>query len=433
MFDHRLTDGGKHLKRIVIFIDGTWNRPDAEHPTNVVRLARCVQHRTDSGMPQVVLYTAGVGSGSGNNWLGRKMDRVFGGTLGWGLLSIMVDMYRQLVFAYEPGDEIMVFGFSRGAFAARSLVGFIRSVGVCGRDRLRDIPDAVARYVSRDTETHPRTEESYAFRLDMSPDVVTSQDEREWRVKHGHRHEDVVDLKIAYLGVWDTVKALGLPAKLPFAKRFNRNYEFHDAKLSSMVLAARHAISIDERRATFPAMPWDNMGDLNARNGYFVPEYLQQWFPGNHGSVGGGGSRTGLSSIALNWVMLGASKAGLALDWRSFRKVASRFDAGDPLDNKFGPVSLGAVLNKWTVDRTGPQALSDMSMAAVDRAFIDPEYRRSGPLKAVYADLFKMDQTQREQMRNAHRTTDGTHTHVPGHVTWPGPPLWALGPEDLDE
>lgn len=421
------------MKRIVIFIDGTWNRPDAEYPTNVVRLARCVQHRTDSGMPQVVLYTAGVGSGSGNNWLGRKMDRVLGGTLGWGLLSIMEDMYRQLVFAYEPGDEIMVFGFSRGAFAARSLVGFIRSAGICSRSQLREIPKAVARYVNRDLTTHPRTDESCAFRLGLSPDVVTSTKEREWRVKNGKRHEDVVDLKIAYLGVWDTVKALGIPAKLPFSDRFNRNYEFHDAKLSSMVLAARHAISLDEKRATFPAMPWDNMDDLNVRYDHFVPEYLQHWFPGNHGSVGGGGRRTGLSSIALNWVMLGASKAGLGLDWREFRNIAPRFDVGDPLDNKFGPVKLGAVLNKWTSVRAGPQALSELSMAAVDRAVSDVSYRRSETLQAVYADLFEMDAAQQDHMRAAHRATDGTHTHVPGQVTWPGPPQWALTQDMLDE
>ncbi len=421
------------MKRIVIFIDGTWNRPDAEYPTNVVRLARCVQHRTDSGMPQVVLYTAGVGSGAGNNWLGRIMDRVFGGTLGWGLLSIMEDMYRQLVFAYEPGDEIMVFGFSRGGFAARSLVGFIRSAGICSREKLRDIPLAVERYVSRAAQTHPRTEESYAFRLGFSPDVVTSNEERKWRQHNGHRHEDVVDLKIAYLGVWDTVKALGLPAKLPFAERFNRNYAFHDAKLSSMVLAARHAISIDEKRATFPAMPWDNMQDLNIKYAHFVPEYLQQWFPGNHGSVGGGGRRTGLSSISLNWVMLGASKAGLAIDWRAFRAVATRFDVTDPLDNKFGPVKIGALLNKWTAHREGPQEISELSMAAVDRAAVDPEYRKGETLSKVYADLFEMTEKQRENMRAAHREADGAYSHAPGQVTWPGPPRWAQTEADLGE
>ncbi|WP_296417314.1 DUF2235 domain-containing protein [Pseudooctadecabacter sp.] len=421
------------MKRIVIFIDGTWNRPDAEHPTNVVRLARCVQHRTDSGMPQVVLYTAGVGSGAGNNRVARKMDRVFGGTLGWGLLALMEDMYRRLVFAYEPGDEIMIFGFSRGAFAARSLVGFIRSAGICGRDRLRDIPAAVARYVSRAPETHPRTDESYAFRLGFAPRVVTSLEERAWRVKHGHNTAGVVDLRVAYLGVWDTVKALGLPAALPLADRFNRNYTFHDAKLSSMVMAARHAIAIDERRKTFPAMPWDNMEVLNSDNNHFVPEYLQQWFPGNHGSVGGGGSRRGLSSVALNWIMLGAVKAGLGLDWREMRHVADRFDVNEPLDNKFGPVGLASVLNHWSTHRDGPRSLSEMSMLAIDRAFADKAYRRTPTLSKVYDELYRMDETQRERMREAHRVTDGAYTHRLGQVTWPGPPEWSRTPDTLDE
>jgi len=424
---------GKFMKRIVILIDGTWNRPDAEHPTNVVRLARCVQHRTDSGMPQVVLYTAGVGSGAGNNRLARKMDRVFGGTLGWGLLSIMEDMYRRLVFAYEPGDEVMVFGFSRGGFAARSLVGFIRSAGICGRDRLREIPDAVARYVSREPRTHPRHADSYAFRLGFSPRVVTSLEEREWRVTHGHRHKDVVDLRIAYLGVWDTVKALGIPAALPGAATFNRRYEFHDAILSSMVLAARHAISIDERRKTFPAMPWNNISDMNVRNGYISPRYLQQWFPGNHGSVGGGGRRRGLSSVALNWVLLGAVKEGLALDWREVRNVADRFEVSDPLDNKFGPVGFASLLNAWSTNREGPDKLEDMSMLAIDRAFEDDGYRRTPPLKKVYDELYRMDGAQRERIRQAHRMTDGAYSHVLGQVTWPGPPEWARTPETLDE
>ena len=421
------------MKRIVIFIDGTWNRPDAEHPTNVVRLARCVRHRNDGGMPQVVLYTAGVGSGSGNNRLARKMDRVFGGTLGWGLLSIMEDMYRQLVFAYEPGDEVMIFGFSRGGFAARSLVGFIRSAGICGRDRLRDIPKAVARYVDRAPKTHPRTDDSYAFRLDLSPAVVTSANERAWRVKNGHRHEDVVDLKISYLGVWDTVKALGLPAALPGASAFNAKYEFHDANLSSMVLAARHAISIDERRKTFPSLPWDNLNILNSDYGHFVPEYLQQWFPGNHGSVGGGGRRTGLSSIALTWVMLGAAKAGLALDWREFRHVAERFDVNEKLDNKFGPVGFASILNAWTNDRKGPTDLSEMSMLAIDRVFTDKEYMRNPSLKQIYDQLYEMTEDQRDAMRKAHRYTDGAYTHLPQLMTWPGPPERARDEDNLDE
>jgi len=161
------------MKRIAIFIDGTWNRPDAEHPTNVVRLAQAVRPYGDPqvdegdpplGMPQIVLYSPGVGSGRGNNWAARRLDRLLGGALGWGLTDIIEEVYRNLVFVYEPGDEIMVFGFSRGAFAARSLVGLIRSCGIPRRNKLADIPKAMARYRSRDNDTHPDHEETLKFR-----------------------------------------------------------------------------------------------------------------------------------------------------------------------------------------------------------------------------------------------------------------------------
>ena len=138
------------MKRIAIFIDGTFNRTDSQNPTNVVRLSRCVKHfdrKTDT--PQMVIYSPGVGSGRGNTALGRKLDRVFGGSLGWGLLDIIAETYRNLVIAYEQGDEVYIFGFSRGAFAARSLAGMIRSCGIAPRSHLGRIPEAVARYVSR--------------------------------------------------------------------------------------------------------------------------------------------------------------------------------------------------------------------------------------------------------------------------------------------
>lgn len=410
------------MKRIAIFIDGTWNRPDAENPTNVVLLSQCVRQRAEGGMPQVVLYSPGVGSGRGNNRLARRLDRLLGGALGWGLTDIIEDAYRQLVFLYEPGDEIMVFGFSRGAFAARSLVGLIRSSGICGRDKLAMIPEAMARYISRAPGHHPNDEESHKFRLRFAPDVTTNTKEMSWRIKNGHRTADVVPLKIAYLGVWDTVSALGLPERLPLANRFNAQYRFHDAKLSSMVLAARHAIAIDERRTTFPSYPWDNMPELNEKYEHFVPEYLQEWFPGNHGSVGGGGSRKGLSSIALTWIALGAAKAGLAIDWARYRTVATDFDVTTNVDNKFGPTGLASILNAMSSDRAGPQDLSELSMAAVDRFFLDKTYWHNPTLAAIYHELRAMTEDQREDMREAHRLTDRAFTHRPGEATWPGPP-----------
>jgi hypothetical protein len=103
------------------------------------------------------------------------------------------------------------------------------------------------------------------------------------------------------------------------------------------------------------------------------------------------------------------------------------------LDNKFGPVGLASILNAWSSDRAGPQDLSEMSMLAIDRAFEDEGYRNNPSLKGIYAELFKMDEAQREAMREAHRVTDGAYTHRLDSRVWPGPPEWARSGDDLGE
>ncbi len=399
------------MKRIAIFIDGTWNRPDAEHPTNVVRLSRCVFGSDAEGNTQQVIYSPGVGSGAGNNWLAKKTDRIFGGALGWGLLDLMEDVYRDLVFAYEPGDEIYIFGFSRGGFAARSLAGMIRSCGIPPRRHVARIPEAIARYVSRDKDTKPDDPSSYLFREDFAPYTATSTAEFKWRIDRGDTA--AINLKIAYLGIWDTVKALGIPAFVPGAKAFNAKYEFHDSDLSRSVSAARHAIAIDERRKTFPASPWANLDRLNSvAETREDPVYAQQWFPGNHGSVGGGGARVGLSSVPLIWVTQGAERAGLRIDWSEFDRVATRFDpVKEALTNKFGPAGLsGLLLNGLQVDRDGPKEVQDISVATLDRFRADQAYRPN-TLNFVADDLKDKPVTELEALRDWLVARDGGPTH----------------------
>lgn len=402
------------MKRIAIFIDGTWNRPDAEHPTNVLRLSRCVKYHDRDGIPQATIYAAGVGSGRGNTRLGRWMDRTFGGAFGWGLLQIIEDVYRQLIFQYEPGDEIYIFGFSRGAFAARSLAGLIRSCGIPPRRHIGRVPEALAMYVARGADTKPDDPKSQAFRKDYAPYTATSESEFNSRRKRGD--DQVIRLTLAYIGIWDTVKALGWPAFLHFTDRQKAKYAFHDAALSSSVMSARHAVAIDERRATFPQLLWDNLDRLNSdRRG----AYLQQYFPGDHGSVGGGGSRVGLSSIALHWVAIGAEQAGLDLQWEEVDRVADHFDPMAPLSNKFGPVNLmGGVLKAVTTDRAGPEEEVDLSLAALDRYLADEGYRPR-TLAALKDELFDMDAGERDHLRRLMIERDGGPTHVVGDQVRP--------------
>lgn len=421
------------MKRIAIFIDGTWNRPDATHPTNVVRLSRCVFGSDAEGNTQQVIYSPGVGSGSGNNWLGKKLDRIFGGALGWGLTNIIEDTYRNLVFAYEPGDEIYIFGFSRGGFAARSLAGLIRSCGIPPRRHLSRIPEAMARYVSRDPATKPDDPSSYLFREDFAPYTATSPAEFKWRRDRGKT--EAIQLSIAYLGIWDTVKALGIPAFVPGAAGFNAKYKFHDADLSRSVNAARHAIAIDERRKTFPSSPWANLDRLNedvpVRES---PPYAQQWFPGNHGSVGGGGSRVGLSSIPLLWITQGAERAGLRMSWDEFDRVATRFDpVKEPLDNKFGPAGLsGILMNNLQMDREGPKEVEEISVATLDRFRADPDYRPN-TLNFIKDDLEGRSETELNALRDWLVARDGGPTHEVGSTLRPRdwePPKNAPLPSD---
>ncbi|AGI67794.1 hypothetical protein DUF2235 [Octadecabacter antarcticus 307] len=422
------------MKRIAIFIDGTRNRPDAEHPTNVVRLAQSVRHRAlggspaqgalDSGMPQIVLYSTGVGSGQGNTALARNTDKIFGGALGWGLTSIIVNAYRELMFVYEPGDEVMVFGFSRGAFAARSLVGLIRNCGILERDSLRFVPDAIDRYRSMKEADGPDSDESHEFRLKHSPQIMTNDKEVKWRKAQGLSVVGVVPFKIAYMGVWDTVSAMGAPEILPVAKWLNVQYRFHDTRLTSMVLAARHAIAIDERRKLYPSTPWTNSLDLNEKHAKeFKPTHLQQWFPGNHGSVGGGGPQTGLSSISLNWIALGAHNAGLEIDFDEMDKHADTYDVTVELHNMPIKAGIGTwVSSRLSGDRGGPDDLNDVSMSAVDRGFEVPEYLATQTLSNVRQALGHIDDVQRDKMRIAYRWVNGGDTHMPGNKKRPRGP-----------
>jgi uncharacterized protein (DUF2235 family) len=386
------------MKRIAIFCDGTWNRSEAEHPTNVVRLAQSVCQKSDDGIAQVVVYLEGVGSGRGSSAISRNVDRLGGGAFGWGLTENIVEAYRHLAFNYEPGDEIYIFGFSRGAYTARSLAGMIRACGIPSIDNISRIPEAVAFYRDPNETTKPKSERSKEFRAWFSPSLSTQAGEDAWRQERGL--PDCRPLRISYLGVWDTVGALGVPAQYRvLAGVFNRNYQFHDAKLTSLVLAARHAVAIDERRRTFAPTLWENVARLNleARDEVSVglrpagqeSPYGQLWFPGDHGSIGGGGDIRGLASAALVWVAEGAREAGLRFADSAMRAFADEIDVAAPLRCKSKPPGFfDRMLMQSAADRDGPADATEVSEVARSRwRRADPPPYRPGALRRVAAAL----------------------------------------------
>lgn len=266
------------MKRLVICCDGTWNRPDNAHVTNIEKIARTVH--TDlgatGGVQQLVLYLSGVG-------VGYRLDRLLGGAFGLGLFNNVLSGYRFLAQNYEPGDEIFVFGFSRGAYTARSMVGMISKVGLLTRLALihEKLPEAVARYRQDDV-------------------VATSTGQSTAEFKRDYCHADT---PIEFLGVFDTVGALGVPGAL------RRSHQFHDVKLGRAVRCARQALAVDEPRMKFEPCLWESP------DGATEDERVRQvWFQGCHSDVGGGYAETGLSDTALLWMVSEANKVGLVFD-----------------------------------------------------------------------------------------------------------------------
>ncbi len=286
--------GNIALKRLAIFCDGTWNKPENENATNVERLSEQIPEKDPSGNIQKSFYLTGVGEGRGDTRWRRFFDKFIGGALGLGLDERIIRAYSWLAHEYLPGDEIYIFGFSRGAYTARSLAGMIRAAGLPNEANLHRIPEAFDRYRDRDERTKPGSPESAKWRLGYAPLVHTGEAEKLWREDRGHPPGDA--LTVAYLGIWDTVGALGVPGVLGLlAERFNATFLFHDLVLSRSVTAGRHAIAIDERRRLYEPTPWINLDQLNGNDP--ARPFRQEWFPGDHGKVGGNSPSRGLVGL----------------------------------------------------------------------------------------------------------------------------------------
>lgn len=269
-------------KRLVVCCDGTWNFADQPSKTNVAKVALSVIPGSAAGKEQRVYYHSGVGT--------RRRERLRGGAFGEGLSRNVLDAYRFLIDTYEPGDELFLFGFSRGAFTARSLAGLVRNSGILRRDHCDRTPEAWALY--RDRIERPTGTAATLFRRSYARET-----------------------QIHFVGVWDTVGSLGIPA--PSAAwlqssvhRFNRRWAFHDTELSSWVRAAFHALAIDEQRSAFRPTLWHQQSGA-AEQGQ---ELKQVWFAGVHCDIGGGYKEAGLSDITLLWMVDQARRHGLRFD-----------------------------------------------------------------------------------------------------------------------
>src|SRR5215813_1458228 len=296
-------------KRICVCFDGTWNTPSNNADldavtqagdgtsfekvdlkdgieTNVCRFYRSIKvgpsKKGSVDIMQVKWYDKGVGT----NWY----DRVAGGAFGLGLSRKIREGYKFLSDVYVDGDSVFIFGFSRGAYTARSLVGMIRNCGLIAKGVLnKPDPD--------DNDELMEAYELYRTR-DAGPDSIRAQS---FRQKYNARV-----IEIAFVGVWDTVGALGIPIE-SFDEFDKEEFEFHDTELSGIVKNACHAVAVDEHRQPYAPTLWDPKKKPDQ-----VVE--QRWFVGAHGDIGGGYKDRRLSDMTLKWMQLKAQACGLELD-----------------------------------------------------------------------------------------------------------------------
>ena len=301
-------------KRIALFSDGTGNSSAKAQKTNVWRLFQALDQQKRG---QIAKYDDGVGTSS------NKYLALLGGAFGWGLKRNVIDLYKFVCRNYNPGDDIYGFGFSRGAFTIRVLVGLIAREGlVTFRSEEELDRHAAAAYRSFRYKAFP-SKSPLVWLARHSRDIflyirnlisgLKGYDQVAAATRAANRDE----VPIRFLGLWDTVEAYGMPIE-----ELKRGIDwvlwpmlFGDMKLTPCVRRAVHALSLDDERTTFHPLLWDETweAELVATGQAVADRITQVWFAGVHSNVGGGYPEDQLSLIPLEWILGEAVKNGLSL------------------------------------------------------------------------------------------------------------------------
>jgi uncharacterized protein (DUF2235 family) len=306
-------------RSIVFCADGTWNNPDQDEnsdqsadPTNVYKLFLCLdgalstdsllkaneqekELTKDGAFQQISKYIHGVGDS------GNPIIKLLGGAFGAGVIARIVRGYTFISRNYEPGANIFVVGFSRGAYTARALVGLIVSQGVLAPHLTQD-KELAYRRGAEAWYRYRKTTIANPFSLRQLADVVT--DLPGFLSHRSLQDTDLVPVdRVSAVAVWDTVGALGIPVYVARGKRVDA-FKFCDTTLSQKVTRGFHAVALDERRNDFTPTLWDSAANVT-----------QVLFPGAHADVGGGytvsNDECGLSDGALQWMITQLTGVGV--------------------------------------------------------------------------------------------------------------------------
>ncbi|KKA26616.1 hypothetical protein TD95_002923 [Thielaviopsis punctulata] len=348
-------------KRLILCCDGTWQDSDstsAAHPTNVTRLSRCFAHRSGSSIQQIVYYQSGVGTSGG------LLNRLTGGVFGSGIAENIREAYAFLCTNWAPGDEIILIGFSRGAFTARSVAGMVTALGlltVAGLDRFAEIfldsqhlldrrkdksgKPSIDDFPGRQVNCTLLDDITTAYRtwlLEQNLTRATWADEPGYAGSHGANK-----ITIKAVAVFDTVGSLGIPDLSLFyqlgLQPMHSGYQFWDTSLSPVIENSFHALALDETRTPFNPTIWEQEPIVHQQPGSendpkpWLTKYnvRQMWFPGTHSDVGGGSEEAvgaSIANLSLAWMLDQLSSVGCELVYDVIHNYFSGKPSTQPKD-----------------------------------------------------------------------------------------------------
>jgi uncharacterized protein (DUF2235 family) len=316
------------MRNIVILCDGTGNEI-SENISNVLKLYRCLRKTEKTQPRQLVFYDPGVGTLERPDvWHKLKQDfnAILGLATGYGLDDNVLAAYAFLVANYQDGDQIYLFGFSRGAYTVRVLAGLIHKVGLISPQQVNLAGSGLIAYKQFSSDVVPKLGPNWRALTDAGdedgPIAATPFD----NAAQFARITSTRWPTIKFVGVWDTVASVIVP-------RADRLYwpsleELAFTLQNPSVQIFRQAISIDERRCMFRLKKWDEPQTFTHNrfnDAHAEPQDIKQvWFAGVHADIGGGYTEieSGLSKYPLIWMIDEATKCGLAVNPRTVNQLA---------------------------------------------------------------------------------------------------------------
>jgi len=303
-------------KAIVLCSDGTGNARGRSRGTNVGRIFKA----TDLSANQIAFYDDGVGTQE------NKYIKAFAAGFGWGLTRNVLQLYEFLCRNYDSqaNDRVYLFGFSRGAYTVRVLAGLITACGIVDTKKPNAGPGGSLKDVVNDAYRAYRKSRDH-----VGPNNPADAFRKEWAL------DPVNPPPIHFIGVWDTVDAVGLPVDemTTVLDRFYK-FRFTNHRLGDNVKKACHAIAIDDERRTFHPVLWDETFEAGKTGPDEAPRIEQVWFAGMHSNVGGGYAKDELAYIPLEWMMSKAAACGLTFHdeiwdtyWRNANANGKMYDS----------------------------------------------------------------------------------------------------------